>query len=213
MTDRFPGYDVLAKRDTPSWNARTRDVIDVRLNLTAREGVLTDRQVATLHALADRIVPQPESRPPINTVALVVEKIATEASDGFRPEGLPAVAEAWRRGLDALDAQAEAQHGQPFASLSPGDMDALLATVAKGDIDLPAWTGIDPLLFWKWRLLPDLVAAYWAHPSAWSAMGFGGPASPRGYVRLDANRRDPWEAAEREDGALLPAKWRNRLAR
>jgi hypothetical protein len=27
-------------------------------------------------------------------------------------------------------------------------------------------------------------------------MGFGGPASPRGYVRLDADKRDPWEAAE-----------------
>jgi hypothetical protein len=28
---RFPGYDVLAKRDTPSWNAKTREVIEQRL--------------------------------------------------------------------------------------------------------------------------------------------------------------------------------------
>jgi hypothetical protein len=27
-------------------------------------------------------------------------------------------------------------------------------------------------------------------------MGFGGPASPRGYVRMGLDRRDPWEAAE-----------------
>ena len=31
MADRFPDYDVLAKRDTPSWNAQTRKVIDDRL--------------------------------------------------------------------------------------------------------------------------------------------------------------------------------------
>ena len=36
--------------------------------------------------------------------------------------------------------------------------------------------------------------AYYAHPSAWNEIGFGGPASPRGYVRMDFNRRDPWEA-------------------
>jgi hypothetical protein len=42
----------------------------------------------------------------------------------------------------------------------------------------------------------DIVLAYYAHPSAWSEIGWGGPASPRGYVRLDFNDRDPWEAVE-----------------
>ena len=28
---RYPGYDVLAKRHTPSWNEATRRVIDQRL--------------------------------------------------------------------------------------------------------------------------------------------------------------------------------------
>ena len=68
-------------------------------------------------------------------------------------------------------------------------------------------------LFWCWRLLPDVVAAYFSHPSAWSMMGFGGPAAPRGYVRLEANRRDGWEAAERDDGHLLGAAVRNRHVR
>ncbi|TNC05500.1 gluconate 2-dehydrogenase subunit 3 family protein, partial [Methylobacterium terricola] len=29
--DLYPGYDVLAKRDGPSWNAKTRAVLDERL--------------------------------------------------------------------------------------------------------------------------------------------------------------------------------------
>jgi hypothetical protein len=40
----------------------------------------------------------------------------------------------------------------------------------------------------------DLCGAYYSHPFAWNEIGFGGPASPRGYVRMDFNRRDPWEA-------------------
>ncbi len=31
---RYPGYDVLNKRDTPSWDAVTRRVIDARLATT-----------------------------------------------------------------------------------------------------------------------------------------------------------------------------------
>jgi hypothetical protein len=27
-------------------------------------------------------------------------------------------------------------------------------------------------------------------------MGFGGPAAPRGYLRLGPDERDPWEARE-----------------
>ena len=90
-------------------------------------------------------------------------------------------------------------------------IDRLLRCVEKGEVAAD-WGGLDPQLFWIWRLIPDLVSAYYAHPSAWSAMGFSGPASPRGYVRMDANQRDPWEAAERGDDNLLPASFRNRHA-
>ena len=46
----------------------------------------------------------------------------------------------------------------------------------------------------------DIVLAYYAHPTAWNEIGWGGPASPRGYVRMDFNERDPWEAAEARSG-------------
>lgn len=43
-------------------------------------------------------------------------------------------------------------------------------------------------------VLLEIVAICCAHPAAQSEMGFGGPTSPRGYVRLEAGRFDPWEA-------------------
>ena len=54
------------------------------------------------------------------------------------------------------------------------------------------------------------VPALYSHPKAWNEIGFGGPASPRGYVRLDGDRPDPWEAAEAEPGHKRAAKEQNR---
>src|SRR3546814_19238657 len=91
--------------------------------------------------------------------------------------------ESWDRGLNAIEAEAQARHCRSFAALETAQMDLLLAAVERGDISDSAWDHIDARLFWKWRLLSDIVSAYYTHPSAWSALGFGGPASPRGYVR------------------------------
>src|SRR3546814_16667027 len=87
MADRFPDYDVLAKRDTPSWNNQTRAAIDKRLALLEERSVLTDRQLQTLRAVAGRLVPQPEGRPPINTVAIVLDKIAHDRRSEERRVG------------------------------------------------------------------------------------------------------------------------------
>ena len=201
MTDRYPDYDVLAKRATLSWNARTRAVIDERLSLAERTDGLGETQLTTLRAIAARIVPQPEGRAPVNLSAILLDRLIGDGSmDGYRHAALPPAPDAWRRGLDAIEAEAQQRHGLSFARLAPAQADKLLQQVESGRAAHPAWGDMPPALFWTWRLLPDLVSAYWSHPSAWSAMGFGGPAAPRGYVRLGANRRDPWEAEEKHVG-------------
>ena len=196
MADPFPTYDVLAKRHTPSWNERTREVIDRRLALSVAADVLSDTQLATLRAIAARVCPEPAGRPATTTVAMIVHKIAQDQGDGYRPTSLPRNAECWRRGLDAIDDEARQRHHCGFAQLEPHDADEVLRAIENGDGRSDLWRNLPAELFWKWRLLPDLVSSHWAQPSLWSAMGFGGPASPRGYVRMTENRRDPWEAIE-----------------
>jgi hypothetical protein len=58
-------------------------------------------------------------------------------------------------------------------------------------------------------VLLDIVSAYYAHPTAWNEIGFGGPASPRGYVRMGLDRRDPWEAVEAKPGEEETARREN----
>jgi hypothetical protein len=197
--DRFPDYDVLAKRDSQSWNDKTREVIDERLALKVPEGVLTALQLATLRQVVRRNCPDPPGRPPATTLAMVVDKISDDASVGFRPAGLPRTAETWRRGLDALEAEARARYGVAFGALTAENADIVLRLVSLGDVAAPEWQNLSPRQFWQWRLLPDCVTAHWSQPSLWSAMGFGGPAAPRGYVRTGLDRRDPWEAIEADE--------------
>ena len=52
-------YDVLTKRDTPSWNDKTREVIDARLSVEARPEALSPEAWQALEALCQRIMPQP----------------------------------------------------------------------------------------------------------------------------------------------------------
>lgn len=211
MPERFPGYDVLAKRDSPSWNAQTRRVIDARLatNPGAHE-FLDDTAWAALRALCERIVPQaPDRRGRIPVAALVDARLKQGAHQGYRDVRLPPAQEAWRRGLAALDDEARADGAAAFKDLAPQAQDALLARIQRGEARCATWGDMPPALFFAKHLLPDIAGAYYGHPTAWSEIGFGGPASPRGYVRLGFDRRDPWEAAEAYPGREEQARREN----
>jgi gluconate 2-dehydrogenase subunit 3-like protein len=199
MPDRYPGYDVLAKRDTPSWNEQTRRVIDKRLAIANQPKFLSPQEWQTLLAICDRIVPQPPDRAPIPVAALVDNKLHRNAGDGFRDAKLPPLRQAWRAGLAALDQEARHTHGRLFHKLQDTEKDALLRQAEAGKLRDPAWAGMPPDIFFQGRLMRDILHAYYSHPTAWNEIGFGGPASPRGYVRMGFDRRDPWEAAETKD--------------
>jgi hypothetical protein len=211
MRDLFPGYDVLAKRDTPSWNEQTRRVIDRRLAIADEPDFFDAAAWATLRALCARILPQSAERSrPVPIAAMVDRKALNNERDGYRHADMPPLREAWTRGLDALEAEALDAHGQPFAVLAPADQDALIRAMQEGRLHAEAWGGMPCALFFHARVVPDLVKSYYGHPTAWSEIGFGGPASPRGYVRMAFDTRDPWEAAEAQPGSESKAAAENR---
>jgi len=210
LDGRFPDYDVLSKRLSPSWNDQTRKVIAHRLAIGSEPKFFTPDEFETIRALAARIVPQPKSRPPIPVPALIDEKLHRKREDGYRPAGMPCQGDAWRRGIRALDAEAKHAFGSRFRELREQDQDTLLARMEKGELKDATWGSMASKTFFKMRMAYDIVHAYYSHPTAWSEIGWGGPASPRGYVRMDFNKRDPWEAAEVKDGDVEAARRKNR---
>src|SRR5690348_4532307 len=210
MRDRYPGYDVLSKRHTPSWNEVTRRVVDQRLSISREPQFFTADEWLTINAICDRIVPQPKDRPPIPVAVLVDDKMAKNRTDGYRHYRLPKMQDAWRRGLRALDQEAQTRHGGRFHAIGVIEQNALLQQMQKGVLDNPAWAGMPSKVFFSERMTHDIVTAYYAHPTAWNEIGFGGPASPRGYVRMGFDKRDPWEAAEEQPGREDEARRRNR---
>jgi Gluconate 2-dehydrogenase subunit 3 len=200
---RYPGYDAMSKRNGPSWNDKTREVIDARLKASDRPRFFSDAEWRTLEALCGRVMPQPEDRPAAPLAAYVDRALSQGRTKGYRFAGMPQPGEAWKRGLAALDEAGKRDYGRLFALLTNEDQDALLARMAAGSLEAEALRGMPSDTFWTSHVIHDVVGAYYAHPAAWSEIGWPGPASPRGYVRLRLDRRDAWEpveAAAGEDG-------------
>ncbi len=197
---RYPGYDVLDKWHSPSWNEQTRKIVAERLEKVPPRRFLSETEWRVLEAVCDRLMPQPD-RPeaPVPIVPFIDKKLQENQGDGFRYDGMPPMREAWRRGIAAIDAESRARHGRGFRELPDDLKDAALRAIQRGEVRSGSWRGLSPKTFFSSLLLRQVATIYYAHPAAWSEIGFGGPASPRGYVRLGFDRRDPWEAEERHE--------------
>jgi hypothetical protein len=208
---RSPGYDVLAKRDTPSWDDQTRGVIARRLATSNTPSFFSPVEWRAADAVCRRILPQTGEPDAVSLVALLDAKLVANHGDGFRAANMPYMREAWQRGLAAIDDEAAERHdGRLFADLADDEQDALLTMMQNGGVTGQRWAGVGASAFFKRRILVDVPSLYYSHPKAWNEIGFGGPASPRGYVRLEGDRRDPWEAAEATPGEAKAAERANR---
>lgn len=199
MTERitcYPGYNVLDKWSTPSWDDPTRQVVSERMSVTRSPRFFDAQLWRTAQALCHCIVPQAQANPEIPLAAMVDDRLHSGIKDGFRDVRLPDAAQAWRVGLHAIDAESNARWGNCFADASAERQQLLLKDIQTGSVHDAAWQGMPPALFFSERVLHDICATYYSHPHSWSEIGFGGPANPRGYVRMYFDRRDPWEGKE-----------------
>jgi hypothetical protein len=189
-------YDVLEKWDSPSWNDQTREAVQARLDEVPSRRFLSPEQWSLLQAIVDRLVPQPDREEPVPIVPWIDDMLHRNRGPGYRYADMPPMRDAWRQGLDAIDAEARNRHGDAFEDLAAAEQDHLLRDVENNRVESRYWGNLPAGGFFKHHLLKEVVAVYYSHPAAWSEIGFGGPASPRGYARLGPDERDPWEAEE-----------------
>jgi hypothetical protein len=193
MERPYPSWNVLDLWDSQSFNDATRGALTHRLKHVPERRFFTEDEWTLMDAAVARLVPQPDRAEPIPVTPWIDHQLTVNRGDGFRYHDLPHQREAWRHGLAGIEAEARARHGTGFAALDDADQDALLRHIQNGEADPTLWPGLSAKRFFTELLLRTVVTIYYAHPDAWNEIGFSGPASPRGHMRLGIGERDPWE--------------------
>ena len=196
---RYPGYDVLEKWSSPDWDTQTRSTVRRRLAEVPPIRFLVGGEVAMLEAIAERLMPQAD-RPASDKIPIVPwidEKLHHDWRDGYRYEELPPLREVWRLGLAGIDESARLLYGgRGFVELGASQQDEVLSRVARDDAPGRTWERLPAGRFFRDVLCITVVKTYYAHPRAWSEIGYSGPSSPRGHMRNWMGGVDPWDALE-----------------
>jgi hypothetical protein len=172
---RYGDYDVMD--NAAHWDPVTREMIVARERDVPPIVFFTRDEARQLRVFLDIALAQ-DCEPRIPVLEMVDARLARGDGDGYRYHDMPEDAETWKRfaaqlredGFDRLD-----------------DKEAYVQRLH--DAESRAWSVV----------MRYALSAFYSHPWAWNEMGFGGPAYPRGYMRMgvgDHLGREPHEAEE-----------------
>jgi hypothetical protein len=193
----YAGYSTLSQRNF--WDAATRNAVMRRIENIPAVRFFSQDEAHLLEAVANSALPQ-DDRDQMHRIAIVPwidERLYEGRTDGYRFEGMPPDGEAYKLGLRGIDACAYEAFRRSFVELESIDRGMILQSIHNGK---PAgghavWKRLQVHRFWL-LLLHDICQVYYAHPWAWDEIGYGGPAYPRGYMRLENGEPEPWEVRE-----------------
>jgi hypothetical protein len=197
MIGRYPDYDVFDAVDT--WDPATRKVIEDRMALAGRPlRFFTAEQEPTVRAFCDVVLAQ-DCEPRVPVVEFVDDKLFCGRSEGYRYADMPDERGVWRLVLAGLDEEARARGAGGFAELDLDAQSEIIDGLAGGDLSGGSWDRLHLSRAWE-VVMAGVLSGFYSHPWAWNEIGFGGPAYPRGFMRLGPlGIREPFEAPAATD--------------
>ena len=192
MIGRYPDYDVFDSQS--SWDAATAAVITSRMQVNRRcLSFFTEAEAPTLRAFCDVCVFQ-DGEPRVPVAEMVDDKLAAGRLDGYQYADMPDDRDTWHLTLAGLDeVTAERHDGRRFSELDWDAAEAIVADLSDGKLRSESLAKLNVARAWS-VCMRMVLAAFYSHPWAWNEIGFGGPAYPRGYMRLGpTSTRDPFE--------------------
>ena len=194
----YAGYSTLAQKK--NWEQATQNLIGSRVQKVPAIRFFSGEEATLLEAVIDRVIPQ-DDRSKDRTIPILPildERLYENSLNGFRYEDMPPDREAYRLGIKAIEEMARARFGQSFIALTVHRQELILKSIHDGrpDPEHSIWETMPIQRFWA-MLMEDCITAYYSHPWAWDEIGFGGPAYPRGYMRLENGLPEPWEKDEK----------------
>lgn len=193
----YPGFSTMAQQDY--WDEATRKTVRARLAPPPPIRFFSPEEAKLFEAIINRLLPQ-EDRTPDRRIPILPEidkRLFSNTLNGFRFADMPPDRDAYRMGLKAIDEMAHERFRAAFIIVGPYAQDLLLKSLHDENPDPPhpVWKRMPVHRFWA-LMLQDCVDVYYSHPWAWDEIGFGGPAYPRGYMRLENGLPEPWEVNE-----------------
>lgn len=189
---RYPGYDVWEQHT--EWDGHTKKIVGSRRTPQVAHQFFTQPEALLLQTIVSVLVNDHRLEVLTFVTQHLDDSTASPIGESQRKVGVPPKKQLYRLGLAGVDAESHVTYGAAFIALKPEQQQAVLQSVSRSQTkDGQAWTGVNPADFFK-QILHDAVSAYYSHPLVWSDIGYGGPAYPRGYVRVEKGLTDPWEA-------------------
>jgi Gluconate 2-dehydrogenase subunit 3 len=190
---RFPGFDPLSQ--VRHWDDVTARVVTARVGPPAVVKFFTESEESCARALLDLLTGQnePDDALAIPVLEMIDARLEAGETDGWRYADMPEDGQAWRDTLSYLDADADKRCGTVFADAPKTDQLALIQAVQ--DLKSADWHGLPAAHVWSlWTRYA--CTAFYAHPFAWSEIGFPGPAYPRGYKNVGVGKLEPFEVGD-----------------
>ena len=194
----YPGFSTLGQQKF--WDEATRRKILDRVHKIPPIRFFTPEEAGLMEAVVAHLLPQ-DDRMPSRRIPLVPgidQRLHEGRTPGYRFARMPPDGDAYRLGLQAVERMAAHSYGRPFRQLAWREQDELLKSIHDAEPKAGAadiWERMPIHRFWA-LMVQDCVEIYYAHPWAWDEIGFGGPAYPRGYMRLEHGEPEPWEVEE-----------------
>jgi len=180
MIGRYPDFDVLDAVD--AWDEATKKVVLARLEPPGPLRFFTPAEEPVLRAFCDTVLAQ-DCEPRVPVAEMVDSKLADGRLDGYQYADMPDDRDTWRLVLRGLDHTATRGYPAGFAGCTDVQREAIVAQFAQGQLFGGAWEQLNVTRAWS-VVMRAALSAFYSHPWAWNEIGFGGPAYPRGFMRL-----------------------------
>jgi hypothetical protein len=160
-----------------------------------------------LRAFCDTVLAQ-DDEPRVPVAEFVDDKLAAGRLDGFQYADMPDDRDTWRLVLAGLDEAARDRVGTGFAEADADARDQVVDDFAHGKLSGGSWERLNVERAWS-VVMRAVLTGFYSHPWAWNEIGFGGPAYPRGFMRLGpVSILEPFESpgATQEDPVRIVAE-------
>lgn len=201
----YSGFSTLSQ--SAFWDDATRQVVDKRVKQPPTRKFFSPEAWTFWTVVFAHLVPQTDRTPDhqIPLVPMLDDRLAANRTVGYRYEDMPQDRVVYEIGIDAINREAEHRYGGAFLVLSSRHQDEVLKAIEEGKPEAAPeiWKKMSVSRFWQ-MIMTEAIDAYYAHPWAWDEIGFGGPAYPRAYTRLERGEPEPWEVEETRYDWLPP---------